>query len=148
VFEDAGTTQYTISTAVTPAGYGTVSGSGDYYEGREATLTATSANEHVYIFDHWLKDGNNYAGGATITPTVTAATYTAVFRAAAAGTITGYANPLYGSATVSPSGNQAGGTAVTLTVTHNSGYMFVQWEDGNTDNPRTVYVDGDATYTA
>ncbi len=148
-FESMGGTQYTVSTDVSPAGYGTVSGGGTYYENTGITLTATSANEHLYIFDHWLKDGNNYAGGATITPTVTAAaTYTAVFRAAAAGTIIGYANPLYGSATVSPSGNQAGGTAVTLTVTPNNGYMFVQWEDGNTDNPRTVYVDGDATYTA
>ena len=134
---------------VTSSVGGSATGSGTYDVGMNASLTATSTNEHLYIFDHWLKDGNNYAGGTTITPTVTAnATYTAVFRAANAGTITGYANPLYGSAAVSPSGSQAGGTAVTLTVTPNSGYMFVQWEDGNTDNPRTVYVDGDATYTA
>lgn len=138
--------QYTITTAVSPSNtYGTVTGAGSYYENNPATLTATSANEHLYIFDHWLKDGNNYAGGATITPTVTAAaTYTAVFRNAAEGTITGVAN--YG--TISGTGHYTGGSAVTLTVTPNSGYKFAQWSDGNEDNPRTVYVDGDATYTA
>ena len=30
----------------------------------------------------------------------------------------------------------------------NKGYHFVQWNDGNTDNPRTVQVLGDATYSA
>ncbi len=138
-------TQYTISTAVTPAGYGTVSGAGQYYENDQATLTATSANEHLYIFDHWLKDDVTYEGGTTITPTVTSgATYTAVFRNANAGTITGVA----ANGTISGTGYYAGGTPVELTVTPNDGYIFTQWSDGNTDNPRTVYVDGDATYTA
>ena len=138
--------QYTITTAVSPSNtYGTVTGAGSYYENNPATLTATSANEHLYIFDHWLKDGNNYAGGTTITPTVTAAaTYTAVFRAAAAGTITGVADH----GTISGTGNYAGGTAVQLGVTAADGYVFTQWSDGNQDNPRTVYVDGNATYTA
>ena len=30
----------------------------------------------------------------------------------------------------------------------NEGYKFVQWSDGNTDNPRTVVVEKDTTYTA
>ena len=146
VFVPKNAPQYTITTAVSPSNtYGTVTGAGSYYETNPATLTATSANEHLYIFDHWLKDGNNYAGGTTITPTVTAnATYTAVFRAAAAGTITGVA----AHGTISGTGNYAGGTAVQLGVTPDDGYSFTQWSDGNTDNPRTVYVDGDATYTA
>ena len=145
VFVPASTPQYTISTVVSPVAAGTVEGAGDYYENTNATLTATSANEHLYFFDHWLKDGNNYAGGATITPTVTAnATYTAVFRNANAGTITGVA----ANGTISGTGYYAGGTPVELTVTPNDGYIFTQWSDGNTDNPRTVYVDGDATYTA
>ena len=29
-----------------------------------------------------------------------------------------------------------------------NGYKFVRWNDGNTDNPRTVTVTGEATYTA
>ena len=37
---------------------------------------------------------------------------------------------------------------VTLTATANPGYAFVKWSDGNTQNPRTVTVTGDAAYIA
>lgn len=40
------------------------------------------------------------------------------------------------------------GTEVTLTAIPNAGYIFVQWTDGNTDNPRKVVVSQDASYTA
>ena len=40
------------------------------------------------------------------------------------------------------------GTEATLTATPNEGYRFVSWQDGNTDNPRTVTVTADATYIA
>ena len=36
----------------------------------------------------------------------------------------------------------------TLTATANYGYHFTQWNDGNTDNPRTIEVDSNVTYTA
>ena len=39
-------------------------------------------------------------------------------------------------------------TEVTLTATANTGYDFVKWSDGNTDNPRTIVVTADAEYTA
>jgi len=39
-------------------------------------------------------------------------------------------------------------TEVTLTATPNTGYDFVKWSDGNTDNPRKVVVTADAEYTA
>ena len=35
-----------------------------------------------------------------------------------------------------------------ITATPNEGYRFLQWSDGNTDNPRTVTVTGDQKYTA
>lgn len=56
------------------------------------------------------------------------------------------ANPTMGS--VTGGGTYAGGTTATLTATPNMGYHFVQWQDGNTQNPRTITVTGDATYTA
>ena len=37
---------------------------------------------------------------------------------------------------------------VTLTATANYGYHFARWQDWNTNNPRTVQVLGDATYSA
>ena len=48
--------------------------------------------------------------------------------------------------TVSGSGEYAFGTVATITATPNEGYRFVSWNDGNTDNPRTITVTEDATY--
>lgn len=50
--------------------------------------------------------------------------------------------------TVSGGGSYAAGTTVTLTATPNAGYHFTQWQDGNMQNPRTITVTGNATYTA
>ena len=36
----------------------------------------------------------------------------------------------------------------TLTAIPNEGYHFVSWQDGNTDNPRTIEVTQDTTFTA
>ena len=49
---------------------------------------------------------------------------------------------------VTEGGEYAFGTEITLTATANSGYRFVQWSDGNTDNPRTIIVTQDSTFTA
>ena len=35
-----------------------------------------------------------------------------------------------------------------VTATANEGYSFQKWHDGNTDNPRTITVTADITYTA
>ncbi len=50
--------------------------------------------------------------------------------------------------TVKGGGEYALGNTVTLTATPKYGSTFVGWSDGNTDNPRTVTVEGDATYIA
>ena len=50
--------------------------------------------------------------------------------------------------TVSGGGSYPQGTSITLTAIPNSTYRFVQWQDGNTSNPRTITVTGNATYTA
>ena len=50
--------------------------------------------------------------------------------------------------TVSGGGRFDAGQEVTLAASANCGYQFLQWSDGNTDNPRTVTVAGNATYTA
>lgn len=56
------------------------------------------------------------------------------------------ADPAMG--TVTGGGTYNGGATATLTATPNTGYHFMQWQDGNTQNPRTITVTGDATYTA
>ncbi|MBR5778006.1 MAG: leucine-rich repeat domain-containing protein [Bacteroidales bacterium] len=50
--------------------------------------------------------------------------------------------------TVSGGGEYALGSQVTITATPNQGYRFVSWNDGNTDNPRTITVTEEATYIA
>lgn len=50
--------------------------------------------------------------------------------------------------TVAGSGVFKMGEQTTLKATANEGYKFTQWSDGNTDNPRTVIVTSDVTYTA
>ena len=40
------------------------------------------------------------------------------------------------------------GTSVTLTPTPNYGYHFVKWNDGNTDNPRTIVLIQDTVFAA
>ena len=39
-------------------------------------------------------------------------------------------------------------TEVVLVATPNDGYRFASWNDGNEDNPRTIVVAGDSTFTA
>lgn len=40
------------------------------------------------------------------------------------------------------------GQDVTVTAVAKEGYLFKQWDDGNTDNPRAVVVNGNTTLTA
>ena len=42
----------------------------------------------------------------------------------------------------------ASGTSVTIKATATSGHYFSEWNDGNSDNPRTITPTADVTYTA
>lgn len=50
--------------------------------------------------------------------------------------------------TTSGSGTYKDSATVQLIAIPNSGYVFQQWNDGNTDNPRDVMVTQDSTFTA
>ena len=128
--------QYTITTY---AQNGNVSGGGTYDYGTTATLTAT-ADEHYY-FTQW-SDGNtdnprtiSVEGDATYTAEFKPDSYTITVSAGEHGNVSG-------------GGTYDYGTTATLTATADAHYHFTQWSDGNTDNPRTVSVEGDAAYTA
>ena len=68
-------------------------------------------------------------------------------QSAAQYTITTNVSPT-GAGTVTGGGTYPEGTSVTMTATANSGYAFSRWQDGNTNNPRTITVTQNATYTA
>lgn len=62
---------------------------------------------------------------------------------------------LWGSATAEPLGWVTTetqpfdcGEMVTIAANPAEGYTFLQWDDGNTDNPRTVLVGQEQTFTA
>ncbi|HOG05249.1 MAG TPA: leucine-rich repeat protein, partial [Paludibacter sp.] len=50
--------------------------------------------------------------------------------------------------TVTGSGSYIANTTATLTAVPKEGYQFIKWQDENTDNPRSVVVTSDATFTA
>ena len=140
-FSQAGTTYYTVSAYVSPNGAGSVSGTGTFPAGNSTTLTATANSG--YTFSHWND-------GITTNPrTVTVnnnMSFTAYFTTQQY-TITVNANPPLGG-TVTGGGTYPYGATTRLTAMPNSGYSFMQWSDGNTANPRTITVTGNASYTA
>ena len=143
-FEAIPPTQYTITATSNNTAWGTVSGGGTYNEGATATLTATAATG--YRFVSW-QDGNTQ-NPRTVTVTGNA-TYTATFEAIPPTqyTLTVVSNnTAWG--TVSGGGTYNAGATATLTATAATGYHFVSWQDGNTENPRTVTVTANATYVA
>ena len=130
---------YTITAVPDNNSHGSVTGGGTYAYGTTATLTATPATG--YEFTQW-SDGSHenphtvtVTGNATYTASFATETYTITVNAQANGTATGGGHYTYGS-------------TATLTANANEGYHFTQWNDGNTQNPRTVNVTGNATYTA
>ena len=131
---------YTITAVSADEEMGTVTGGGDYYEGETITLTAT-ANDG-YWFVAWT-DGNT-DNPRTVTVTGDA-TYTATFIAFHTITVTSADETL---GTASGSGDYAEGLEIEISATPAEHYHFAQWNDGNTDNPRTIIVTEDATYTA
>ena len=133
--------QYTITANANNATMGTVTGGGSYSMGATATLTATPAAGHHFV--QW-NDGNTQ-NPRTVTVTANA-TYTATF-AVNSYILTVNANDASMGSTTG-GGSYTHGQTATLTATASDGYHFVQWNDGNTQNPRTVTVTGNVTYTA
>ncbi len=127
--------QYLISVG---AEHGVVSGGGYYEYQSDAQLTAT-ADEH-YHFVKW-SDGNT-SNPRTISVTGNK-TYTAIF---ALDQFTISATATHGA--VTGTGKYDYGKEITLTVIPDTGYQFTQWNDGNTDNPRSFVVTQDTTFIA
>lgn len=147
-FEADAPTQYTITVNSANPSMGSVTGGGTYGDGSTVTLTATPNNG--YAFARWRED-NNTDNPRTITVTGDR-TYTAIFQYTGGSEPQQYLitvvsnNPDRGS--VSGGGLYDAGSIITITAEPFAGYEFVQWQDGNTDDFRTITVTGDATYTA
>lgn len=136
-----GLAEYTITTAVTPEGTGTVTGAGTYPYGDTIELVATPILGYAFI--SW-NDGN-VDNPRTIIVTESQ-TFTAQF-----GIRQHVVNTMVmpnESGTVIGGGTYNYGDTITLTAQNNTGYIFKMWSDEVLDNPRQVVVDRDTTYTA
>ena len=110
---------------------------------RTTAATTTATITTGYSFDGW-SDGTP---DNPRTITVTSSETFTVECTHISYTISASVSPS-GTGTVSGAGNYYYGDTCTLTVTPEEGYLFTQWNDGNTSNPRTITVTGSATYTA
>ncbi|MBO7132760.1 MAG: leucine-rich repeat protein [Bacteroidales bacterium] len=133
--------QHTITVESADTSMGTVSESGTYDYGTEIQISAT-ANEH-YHFVQWSDGNTDNPRNITVTGDVT---YTAQFAPDQYTITVESADETMG--TVTGGGTFDYGTERQISATALSGYQFAQWSDGNTDNPRTITVTGDATYVA
>jgi hypothetical protein len=144
VFGLVSSVYYTVTALSSNSVMGTVSGGSVYEENSIATLTATA--NIGYRFVEWNDGNTNNPRQLTVTcDTVFIATFE--ISSANQFTVTVLSsNSSMGS--VSGGGVYTANSIATLVATPFSGYRFVQWNDGNTDNPRTVTVTYDISFTA
>ena len=149
-----GTTQYKLTVSASNSAYGSVKiGSGtasgsvsqNTYCEQEVQLTAVPKTG--YHFTKWSGGSTATTNPLTIYMPSAAATYTANF-AITNYTITAKTNNS-SLGTVSGGGTYQEGKTATLTATPaNCTSAFVQWNDGNTNNPRSFTVTENKTLTA
>ncbi|MBR4829451.1 MAG: fibronectin type III domain-containing protein, partial [Muribaculaceae bacterium] len=140
------TNAYQITVSASPTEGGTVTGGGSYSYGEQATLTATANTGYTFL--NWTKeDGQQVSTDSIYIFNVTESTHFIANFQLNRYTITVEANPTEGG-TVTGSGTYDYGTVVNLTATAATGYTFIGWSDGVTDNPRVITVTGPAEYTA
>ena len=130
---------YSVSVATEDSVKGTAQVDKQTSCGNDAILSATP--NYGYHFTQW-SDGNT-DNPRSLFPT-SDTVYMAIF-APNQYTITTLAAE---NGTVSGTGMYDYGTETTLTATPAEHYHFTQWNDGNTDNPRTILVERDSTFTA
>ena len=140
--------KYTLTVLANNNSYGTVTGSGEFYENELTSIRATPASG--YLFRRWNDGNTENPRPVRLTANTT---YTAIFEIIPTWTITVAHTPSgAGDAWISSSGaytdSYLEGTKVGITSEPATGYRFVQWDDGNTDQTRTITVTGNTTYTA
>jgi hypothetical protein len=138
-----------ITTAMSPANSGTVTGAGVYAIGSTCALSATPNTG--YTFSNWTKGDNQVSTQSTYSFTVTeSAQYTAHFVINSYA-VNATASPEVGG-TVSGAHSYTYGSTATLTATPAEGYTFVSWtENGAVVSTSSTYqfvVSGNRTLQA
>jgi hypothetical protein len=124
--------------------YGSVTGSNDYPYNTQATITATANTG--YSFLKWNDDSTQNPRTITVTQDTTFIATFAVTSQKTCHVTLSSNNPIMGS--VTGEGNYAENTAATIEAIPNTGYRFIQWNDGNKENPRTITLTQDTSFIA
>ena len=139
-----GTTQYTITVVANDPELGTVSGGGTYPEGTTIEISATPAENAVFV--NWNDGNTDNPRSLIVTQDMS---FKAIFEAIPVQTYTILVrseNPFQGS--VYGSGTYPLNQEVTIGANPAPGFYFSGWQDDNLDNPRTIIVTGNAEYVA
>ena len=132
--------QYNITTTSSHAECGTTQGDTTVNYLEYTTISATA--NYGYHFTQW-NDGNT--DNPRVVKVTGDKTYTAYFDKNTY-SITKQYDAEQGSITGPTSGKYL--DVITLTATPKTGYHFTQWSDGVKDNPRTLVLTQDTTFTA
>lgn len=143
VFEHIPLPTYTVTVAAEDPSMGTVTGGGTFEEGTVISIEAVPTTGHQ--FKQW-SDGNiDNPRTVTITADIN---YTAEFELIPPSYVVTVKSSDTEMGTVNGGGSFVVGTIVTIEAIATVGFRFVQWSDGNTDNPREITVTANVTLTA
>ena len=135
---------------------GIVSGGGEYIDSSWVTLTATplatSSNAYHYEFDQWSDGDNDNPRQLFVISDTSLTALFRIVRDTVWRTVTLACDSTMG--TVSGGGEYIDSSWVTLTATplatssNAYHYEFDQWSDGDTDNPRQIFIISDTAFNA
>lgn len=137
--------------------FGNVIGSGYYVPGETGTLEAISA--HGYIFSHWSNGSTEnpltftLTGDSNLTAYFTPVVYDTIYihdtiiQPLTYYTLTSQSANI-NQGLVAGNGRYPEGTGIEIAAVPLQGYRFIQWNDGSTENPRTVTLNEDLTFMA
>ena len=142
LFHKNGTPEYEITVISDDPHLGSVTGGGTYPEGSPIQISAI-ANSNAR-FTHWNDGNTENPREIEVTGNMT---FIAYFEAIPTYTITVVSeNPLMGS--VNGGGTFPEGSIIEISANPNGNFFFSGWQDGDMNNPRSITVTEDATYTA
>lgn len=133
--------QYTIEVVSDNPIMGTVTGGGTYYYGDTIMIEATAYNGFEFL--GWTDGNTDNPRTVIVTENMTFTAHFGLQQCLIKTQVTPE-----GAGTVDGGGIYDYGSTIQLLVHNNTGYRFQMWDDGNITNPRTIFVEGDATYTA
>ena len=133
--------QHTVTVLSGNSTMGTVSGSGTFNYGYIDTVEATAYNH--YVFQQWSDNNTENPRYVQVNGDIT---LTAQFGLANYSLTLQVNNPAWGN--VVGGGSYAYGTSQMIAAQSAQGYHFVQWSDGNTENPRVLTIEDNLTLVA